>query len=251
MAGHSKWANIKHRKERQDARRGKYWSKCSRAIIAAARAAGPDPEMNLALRYAIDEARYANMPKDNIERAIKKGAGAGTGENYESARYEGYGPAGVAILVDTLTDNRTRTVNELRSIFNKGGGNLGSAGCVAYMFDTLGQVLVNADDADEDTIMDAAIDAGAQDVAPPEPDQGDPGVWTITTGPTEFQIVKNALENAGIPIAQAQIAMVPKNTITLSAGDARKLINLVEAIEDNDDAQKVYTNADFDHDNPA
>ena len=248
MAGHSKWANIKHRKERQDARRGKHWSKCSRAIIAAARAGGPDPEMNLTLRYAMDEARYANMPKDNIERAIKKGAGAGTGENYESARYEGYGPAGVAILVDTLTDNRTRTVNELRSIFNKGGGNLGSAGCVAYMFDTIGQVLVNADDADEDTIMDAAIDAGAQDVSPPEPADGDEGVWTITTGPTEFQTVKDALENAGIPIAQAQIAMVPKNTITLSRQDARKLINLVETLEDNEDAQKVYTNADFDHD---
>ena len=246
MAGHSKWANIKHRKERKDAKRGKYWSKCSRAIIAAARNGGADPEMNLTLRYAIDEARYANMPKDNIERAIKKGAGAGAGENYESARYEGYGPAGVAILVDTLTDNRTRTVNELRSIFNKGGGNLGSTGCVAYMFDTLGQILINAADADDDTIMDAAIDAGAQDVAPPEPADGDDGVWTITTGPTEFQIVKTALENAGIPIAQAQIAMVPQNTITLNTSDARKLINLVETIEDNDDAQKVYTNADFD-----
>ena len=204
--------------------------------------------MNLTLRYAIDEARYANMPKDNIERAIKKGAGAGAGENYESARYEGYGPAGVAILVDTLTDNRTRTVNELRSIFNKGGGNLGSTGCVAYMFDTLGQILINAADTDEDAIMDAAIDAGAQDVTPPEPADGDDRLWTITTGPTEFQIVKTALENAGIPIAHAHIALVPKNTITLSREHARKLINLVETLEDNDDAQNVYTNADFDED---
>ncbi|MBN4052698.1 YebC/PmpR family DNA-binding transcriptional regulator [Roseiflexus sp. AH-315-K22] len=252
MAGHSKWSNIKHRKERQDAKRGKYWSKCSRAIIAAARSGGGDPDMNLTLRYAIDEARYANMPKENIERAIKKGAGAGAGESYESARYEGYGPGGVAILVDTLTDNGTRTVNELRSIFNKGGGNLGSTGCVGYMFDTLGLILVDAKDVDEEKIMDAAIEAGADDVAAPEPNESDnadnadnAGFWTITTTPSTFQTVKAAMEQAGYTITEAQIAMVPQTTLRISGEDARKLINLIDAIEDNDDAQKVYTNADI------
>jgi YebC/PmpR family DNA-binding regulatory protein len=245
LAGHSKWSNIKHRKERQDAKRGKYWSKCSRAIIAAARSGGGDPDMNLTLRYAIDEARYANMPKDNIERAIKKGAGAGAGESYESARYEGYGPGGVAILVDTLTDNGTRTVNELRSIFNKGGGNLGSTGCVGYMFDTLGQILVDAKGVDEEKIMDAAIEAGADDVIAPEADEDDAGFWTIATTPNAFQDVKSALEGAGYTITEAQIAMVPQTTLSISGEDARKLINLIDAIEDNDDTQKVYTNADI------
>ncbi len=246
MAGHSKWSNIKHRKERQDAKRGKYWSKCSRAIIAAARNGGGDPDMNLTLRYAIDEARYANMPKDNIERAIKKGAGAGAGENYETARYEGYGPGGVAILVDTLTDNGTRTVNELRSIFNKGGGNLGSTGCVGYMFDTLGQILVDAAGVDEEQIMDAAIEAGADDVAAPEVEDGDDsGFWTITTSAGEFQAVKSAMEAAGFKITEAQIAMVPQTTLSIGSNDAGKLMNLIDAIEDNDDTQKVYTNASF------
>ena len=245
MAGHSKWSNIKHRKERQDAKRGKFWSKCSRAIMAAARSGGGDPDMNLTLRYAIDEARYANMPKDNIERAIKKGAGAGTGENFESARYEGYGPGGVAILVDTLTDNGTRTVNELRSIFNKGGGNLGSTGCVGYMFDTLGQIVVDAEGVDEERIMDVAIEAGAEDVVAPETEDDDAGFWTVTTTVSEFQAVKKAMEGEGFTITEAQIAMVPQTTLSIGSGDARKLVNLIDAIEENDDTQKVYTNADF------
>jgi len=246
VAGHSKWANIKHRKDRQDQKRGKLWSKCARAIIAAAKSGGPDPAMNLTLRYAIDEARYANMPKDNIERAIKKGAGEGGGEDYAAVRYEGYGPGGVAILVDTLTDNRTRTVNELRTAFSKGGGNLGNSGCVAYLFDTRGQIMVSAEGIDEEKIMEAAIEAGATDVQSPEPDDDDDaGYWTLTTEPTEFQAVKDALEDAGFKISEAWIAMVPQNLVSLRGDDARKLMNLIDVLEDHDDAQKVYTNADI------
>ncbi len=244
MAGHSKWANIRHRKDRQDKKRGTQWSKCSRAIIAAAREGGPDPDTNLTLRYAIDEAKYANMPKDTIERAIKKGAGAGSGENFLPARYEGYGPNGVAILVDTLTDNKTRTVSEVRSIFNKRGGNMGNAGSVAFMFETKGQILIAATATSEDALMETAIEAGAEDVQNPEGDEGE-GFWTVFTGPTEFQSVKESIEKAGIEITEAEIAMIPTNTVTLGADDAQKLMNLVEALEDNEDVQKVYTNADF------
>ena len=239
MAGHSKWANIKHRKAAVDKKRGKLWSKVSRAIIAAARQGGGDPATNLTLRYAIDEARYANMPKDTIERAIKKGAGAGTGENFESARYEGYGPGGVAVLVDTLTDNRTRTVNDVRTIFNRNGGNLGSAGCVGFLFEAHGQILVEAGQVDEDALMEAAIETGADDVQ--APDDAD-GFWTILTGPTEFQRVKEGLESAKIAIAEAEVAMIATNAVTVRGEDARKLLQLVDALEDNDDVQKVYTN---------
>jgi len=243
MAGHSKWANIKHRKERQDQKKGKVWSKCSRAIIAAARAGGPDPETNLALRYAIDEAKYENMPKDTIQRAVDKGAGAGAGDSYEEVTYEGYGPNGVAILIDALTDNRTRTVNEIRTIFNKNGGNLGNTGCVAFMFQARGQILVDASKADEDTIMEHALEAGALDVEAPD-DEGE-GFWAVVTEPGDFVAVRNALESNGIQIEQAQLTKVPDNTVALDASDARKLLNLVEILEDNDDVQKVYTNADI------
>jgi len=246
MAGHSKWANIKHRKERQDKKKGKVWSKCSRAIIAAARAGGPDPETNLALRYAIDEAKYENMPKDTIQRAVDKGAGAGAGDSYEEVPYEGYGPNGVAILVDALTDNRTRTVGEVRHIFSKHGGNLGNTGCVSFIFQTKGQILVDASSADEETLMEHALEAGAEDVEPPEPEDDDhPGYWTIVTDPSEFVAVRQRLEAAGVRIEQAHITKIPDNTVSLNAEDARKLLNLVEALEDNDDVQKVYTNADI------
>jgi YebC/PmpR family DNA-binding regulatory protein len=242
MAGHSKWSNIKHRKARVDAKRGKLWSKCSRAIIAAARAGGGDPATNLSLRYAIDEAKYANMPKDTIERAVAKGAGEAGGDNFERVRYEGYGPGGVAVLVDTLTDNRTRTVGELRLLFNRSGGNMGTSGCVSYMFDARGQVLVDAAGVDEERIMEAAIEAGAEDVQPPG--EGSE-FWTILTAPEQFQAVKDSLEGAGIQISDAQLAMIPQNTVELRGGDAKKLMNLVEGLEDNDDVQKVYTNADI------
>lgn len=246
MAGHSKWANIKHRKERQDAKRSKVWSKCSKALMAAARAGGGDPDTNLTLRYAIDEAKYANMPKDTIQRAIDKGAGAGQGDAFESITYEGYGPGGTAIIIDTLTDNKNRTVTELRTLFKKGGGSLGNAGTVAYMFQTKGQILVDASKVTEEQIMDLAIEAGAEDVQAPEADDDDAGFWTILTEATEFQQVKVALEEAGIEITEAQIAKIPGDTVAVSGEDAKKVVNLIEGIEDNDDVQSVYTNADID-----
>jgi YebC/PmpR family DNA-binding regulatory protein len=241
MAGHSKWHNIKHRKAAVDKKRGRLWSKCSRAIIAAARQGGPDPESNLTLRYAIDEARYANMPRDTIERAIKKGAGEIGGEAWEKVRYEGYGPGGVAVLIDALTDNRTRTVGDLRLQMGRFGGNLGAAGCVSYLFETKGQIVV-AGSVPEEQMMEAAIEAGAEDVAPPD---GDEGAWVVTTGPTDFQRVKDRLEGAGIAIEQAEIAMIPTTRVSVSGEDARKLLSLVDAIEDLDDVQKVYTNSEI------
>jgi len=242
VAGHSKWANIKHRKARQDAAKGKIWSKCSKAITAAARAGGGDPDMNLSLRYAIDEARYQNMPKDNIKRAIEKGAGATGGADFENQTYEGYGPAGIAIIVETLTDNRTRTVNSLRTIFSKSGGNLGNSGCVAYMFDTKGQILIPAKGADEERVMEIALEAGADDVEAPSDEEG---FWTILSGPTDFQAVKDAIEGAGLTIEEAQIAQIPQQTSEVRGEDARKLMNLLDAIEDDEDVQKVYSNADI------
>ena len=243
MAGHSKWANIRHRKERQDKKRSKIWSKCSKAIMAAARTGGPDPDTNLALRYAIDEAKYANMPKDTIKRAIDKGAGAGSGDAFESITYEGYGPAGVAIIVDTLTDNKTRTDGEVRNLFKKLGGSMGNSGAVSYMFSTKGQILIEAGKTTEDQIMELAIEAGAEDVEAPEADEG---YWTILTEIGEFIAVKEAIEAAGIEISEAEITKLPADTVELTGDDAQKAFNLIEALEDNDDVQKVYTNADID-----
>ncbi|MEO1534406.1 MAG: YebC/PmpR family DNA-binding transcriptional regulator [Planctomycetota bacterium] len=243
MAGHSKWANIRHRKERQDKKRSKIWSKCSKAIMAAARTGGPDPDTNLALRYAIDEAKYANMPKDTIKRAIDKGAGAGSGDAFESITYEGYGPAGVAIIVDTLTDNKTRTVGDVRNLFKKLGGSMGNSGAVSYMFSTKGQILIEAGKTTEDQIMELAIEAGAEDVEAPDADEG---YWTVLTEIGEFIAVKEAIEAAGIEISEAEITKLPADTVELTGEDAQKAFNLIEALEDNDDVQKVYTNADID-----
>lgn len=244
MAGHSKWANIRHRKERQDKKKGKIWSKCSRAIIAAARSGGGDPATNLSLRYAIDEAKYANMPKDTIQRAVEKGAGAAGGDNFEAVTYEGYGPNGVAVIVDALTDNRNRTAPDVRSTFAKHGGNLGATGCVGYMFETKGMIRLPAS-LGEERVMEAALEAGAEDVRAPEPEGDDPGCWTVETGPAEFASVKDALERAGLEVTDAEITKIPGNTVPLEASDARKLMNLVDALEDNDDVQKVYTNAEI------
>lgn len=244
MAGHSKWANIRHRKEKQDKKKGRAWTKCSKALIVAARQGGPDPATNLSLRYAIDEAKYANMPKDTIKRAIEKGAGAGAGENYAEVTYEGYGPGGVAMLVDALTDNKTRTVSDIRNIFNKAGGNLGSAGAVAFMFETKGRILIPAGKIGEDELMNKALEAGADDVQAPEDPTGDePGFWTVLTTPTEFLTVKDALEGSGVPVEDAQIAKIPSNTVEVTGEDVRKLLGLIDALEDNDDVQKVYSNA--------
>ena len=243
MAGHSKWANIRHRKERQDKKRSKIWSKCSKAIMAAARTGGPDPDSNLALRYAIDEAKYANMPKDTIKRAIDKGAGSAGGDAFENITYEGYGPAGVAIIVDALTDNKTRTVGDVRNAFKKLGGSMGNSGSVAFLFSTKGQILIEATKTTEEQIMELAIEAGAEDVEAPDSDEG---YWTILTEITEFIAVKEAIENAGIEISEAEITKLPADTVEVTGDDAQKVFNLIEALEDNDDVQKVYSNADID-----
>ncbi|KAA0214324.1 MAG: YebC/PmpR family DNA-binding transcriptional regulator [Leptolyngbya sp. PLA3] len=241
MAGHSKWANIKHRKAKQDQKRGKVWTKCSKAIIVAARAGGGDPDTNLSLRYAIDEAKYANMPKDTIQRAIDKGAGAGGGENFEAVSYEGFGPGGAALIIDGLTDNKTRTVTDVRNAFKKYGGNLGTTGSVSFMFKTKGQIIL-AGSHDENTIMEKALDAGAEDVQAP---QGEDGAWVIITEVSSFQQVKEAFESGGIEIAEAAITKIPNDQQLVGEEDARKLLALIDALEDSDDIQKVYSNADI------
>lgn len=241
MSGHSKWANIKHRKARQDAARGKMWSKCSRAIIAAARSGGGDPATNLTLRYAIEEAKAANMPKDTIERAVKKGAGADADAvNYESIRYEGYGAEGVAIIVEALTDNRNRTAPEMRSIFSKFGGNLGATGCVGYLFEQKGVFTVDAAKTPgEDAIMELALECGAEDA------RLEDGLWTITTSAADYLNVKEAIDARNLPCESAEVTMIPENTIAVSIAGAGKILRLVDALEDNDDVQKVFTNADL------
>lgn len=254
MAGHSKWANIKHRKARQDNRKGKVWSKCSKAIMAAARSGGGDPDTNLSLRYAIDEAKYENMPKDTIKRAIDKGAGETGGADFQELVYEGYGPGGTALLIIGLTDNNTRTVGDVRVCFKKGGGSMGNAGTVAFMFQTKGQIIVDANKYGEDQIMEVALESGADDVESPEGlggDGDDKGVWTIVTEPTEFLGCKDAIEAAGIEIMEASIARIPDNTVAVAGDDVRKVMNLIDALEDLDDVQKVFTNADFDADDLA
>jgi len=236
MAGHSKWANIKHRKARQDQKRGKEWSKCARQIIVAARNGGGDPDTNLALRYAIDDAKAVNMPKDTIEKAVKKGTGELGGENYEAATYEGYGPNGVAMFVEALTDNRNRTAGEIRSTFSKHGGNLGTDGSVAFMFNRRGLISVPKAAIGEEAIMDAALEAGAEDVA----DADD--YWEIQTDPADFQQVREALMNREIPIETASLTMIPENTVLCTGNDAKKVLNLMDALEDNEDVQKVHAN---------
>lgn len=258
MAGHSKWHNIKHRKAAVDKKRGKIWTKCAKAIIVAAKVGGPDPASNLSLRYAIDEARYANMPRDTIERAVKKGAGGLGDENYEPVRYEGYGPGGVAMIIEALTNNRTRTVGDLRLAFSKYGGNLGNSGCVSYMFEPKGQIVISTVQHDEsdkkakpvprgplsEQIMELAIEAGADDIEEPEAGE-DESQWTILTPVPAFQPVKDAVESAKIKIADAQLAMVPNMRTTIRGEDVKSLLALVDAIEDLDDVQKVWTNSDI------
>lgn len=245
MAGHSKWHNIKHRKAAADKKRGKLWSKCSRAILVAARTGGGDPDSNLALRYAIDEARYANMPRDTIERLIKKGAGELGTENYETIRYEGYGPGGAAFIVDALTDNRTRTAGDVRLAFSRYGGNLGANGCVAFLFESKGQIFIPAAGVDADRLMEAAIEAGAADVEMPA-DDSDEATWTVTTGPAEFLGVRSGLEDAGFTITDARIEMVPMTRVVADGDTAKQLMDLVDALDDLDDVQKVYSNFDVD-----
>ncbi len=240
MAGHSKWANIKHKKAREDAKRGKIFSKLAKEIAVAARLGGGDPEANPRLRHAIERARSFNMPKDNIERAIRKGTGEGGGADYEQVVYEGYGPGGVAVMVEVLTDNRNRTVAEIRHAFSKNKGNLGESGCVSWLFESRGYIAVPKARADEETVMEVAIEAGAEDVR----DGGD--VWEILTEPGQYDAVKRAVEEAGLPVESAELTMLPKNTVRLEGADAERMLRLMEMLEDNDDVQNVYANFDID-----
>ena len=239
MSGHSHWAKIKRSKATVDARRGREWSKLARRIIVAARVGGGKPEENLSLRYAIDDARAANMPKDTIANAIKRGTGEIGAENYEQVIYEGYGPGGVAIMVDCLTDNRNRTVPELRKIFERAGGQLGSSNCVAYMFEQKGTFTISADLTDEDTLLELALDAGAEDV------RKETDVFEITCAPADFSAVKEALAVAGIETIAAEIAMVPTTSVTIAEDRARQVLTLMETLQDSEDVQNVYSNFDI------
>lgn len=236
MAGHSKWANIKHKKARNDSKRAKVWSKCVRAIIVAAKCGGGDPAANLTLRYAIDDAKAENVPKDTIANAIKKATGEQDGQSYEQLVYEGYGPNGVAMMLDVLTDNRNRTAPEIKKIFEKRGGNLGTTGCVGYLFQNKGQVFVSKEHADEEALMEAALDAGAGDII----DADDS--WQVLCEPTDLIPVREAIEAANITIESANLTMIPETTVTCTGKDAERIINLIDDLEDHDDVQKVHAN---------
>jgi YebC/PmpR family DNA-binding regulatory protein len=238
MAGHSHWAGIKHKKAATDAKRGKLWSKLARGIIVAAKIGGGDPNANLGLRYAIDKAKDANMPKDTIEKAIKKGTGGLDGVTYEDVLYEGYGNNGVAIMCEVLTDNRNRTAAEIRKIFENKGGSLGASGCVAWIFHKKGLLVVEADEADEETLMELAIEAGADDF------EKVGQIYEITCSVENFQAVKKALQEKEIPIQLAEMSQVPSNSVTLDENGARKILALMDALEDQDDVQNVSGNFD-------
>lgn len=239
MAGHSKWANIKHRKAGQDAKRGKIFTKMLREITVAVKTSGADPASNPGLRTAIDKALGANMRRDTIDNAIKKASGALEGVNYENARYEGYGPGGVAVIVDCLTDNRNRTVAEVRHAFTKAGGNLGTDGSVAYLFTKLG-ILSYAPGMDEDALMEAALESGAEDVT-----TNDDGSIDVTTTPESYLAVKEALVAAGFEPDNAEVTMQAATMAELDAEDAEKMVKLIDRLEDLDDVQNVYSNADI------
>ncbi len=241
MSGHSKWSTIKHKKGAADAKRGKLFSKLSRAIMVAAKEGGSDPGSNLALQNAIEKARSYSMPKDNIERAIAKGAGEGTdGSIFEIVVYEGYGPEGVAVLVEALTDNRNRTASDVRHLFTKFGGNLGATGAVAWQFERRGVVLVPADGVDEDALVLAAADAGADDV------ERDGSTFVVSSAPEELVSVRAALEAAGLELESVGLSMVPKTTVEIAdESTAKQVVRLVEGLEDNDDVQDVYANFDI------
>lgn len=239
MSGHSKWANIKHRKAAEDARRGKLFTKLAREITVAARDGGGDPEYNFALRLAIDRARAANMPGDTIERAIKRGTGELEGGRFEEAIYEAYGPNGIALLIKVVTDNRNRTVAEMRRIFNRQGGSLGESGSVMWQFDRKGRIVVETDGTDPEEMTLLAIDAGAEDF------EIDGDLLSIYTAPTDLEVVKHRLESGGAHIADAELTMVPKTMLELDAEQTLKTLRLLEALEDLDDVQEVYTNLDI------
>lgn len=245
MAGHSKWKQIKHKKAITDNKRAAAWTKLIREITVAAKAGGGDPAGNPRLRLAIDTAKGANMPNENIDRAVKKGTGELEGVSYEEVTYEAYGPAGVAIMVDTLTDNANRTVADLRKWLSRNGGNLGTTGSVAWMFDRRGQIHIDAEKYGEERVMEAALEAGAVDV------QVEEGGYTVLTEVPDFHAVQDALREQGIVWEDAELAMVPKTEVKVEGPDADKLVKLLDLIEDMDDVQKVYSNADVDVDSLA
>ncbi|MFV0349171.1 MAG: YebC/PmpR family DNA-binding transcriptional regulator [Halodesulfovibrio sp.] len=238
MAGHSKWANIQHRKGRQDAKRSKAFTKAAKEIIIAAKGGG-DPAGNARLRAAIAAAKAVNLPKDKIDNAIKKGTGELAGGDIAEVMYEGYGPGGVALLIEAATDNRNRTVAEVRHLLNKGGGSMGEAGCVGWMFDRKGVVTVDKDKISEEQIMELGLEAGAEDVI----DQDT--TWEVRAALADFEAVRSAFEEAGIEVASAEMAMIPQNTIEVDAQVGQKLLNLVDMLEDNDDVQNVWANFDL------
>jgi len=245
MAGHNKWSKIKHRKAVVDKRRGKAWTMCSRAIIVAAKTGGGDPNFNFGLRAAMDDARYYNMPSDNVERAIKKGLGGGAGEDYEVMRYEGYGAGGVAVVIDAFTNNRARTAGDVRLLLGKHGGKLGTAGCVSHQFEQKGRVEVLADRAAGDRLMEVALEIGADDVRGPSSsdENADACIWEVICPPNIFAQVRAALEKAGHTLGDSSIEMLPLVSTNVGGSDAESLAEMIEALEENDDIKRVYSNA--------
>lgn len=239
MSGHSKWSTIRHKKAATDAKRGKIFTKLIKEITVSARMGGGDPGSNPRLKTAIAAAKAENMPKDNIDRAVKKGTGELEGVSYEESTYEGYGPGGAAVFVESLTDNKNRAVADIRHIFNKSGGNLGSSGCVAYLFDKKGYLVVEKSAADEETLMEVALEAGAEDV------REDESNFEVITEPADFESVKSAVDEAKIPVVAAEVTMLPQTVARLEGKEAEQMIRMMEMLEDCDDVQKVYTNADI------
>ncbi len=239
MAGHSHWAQIKHKKAAKDAKRGKIFSKLVREIIVAVRQGGPDPTMNPRLRMVLDKAKQHNLPKENIERAIKRATGEEGGAQFEEVIYEGYGPGGVAFVIKTVTDNKNRTVNEIRHIFSKHGGNLATSGSVLWQFEERGVIYIPKDATDEESLLEIALEAGADDMET-EGDQ-----FVVYTSPKAFSQVKEAIEQAGITISSAQLTMLSKNTVPIAGEMAKKVLKLYEALEEHDDVQEVYANFDI------
>jgi len=241
VAGHSKWAQIKHKKAQVDAKKGKIFTKIVKEISVAARLGGGDPEKNPRLRLAIDRAREVNMPSDNIKRAIMKGTGELPGTSYEEIVYEGYGPGGVALLIEVMTDNKNRTVSEIRHLLSKHGGSLGETGCVSWIFEKKGYILVDKKAVDEDTLLSVALDAGVDDLKNDEKEDN----YEIIVPPDKLKEVKNAIEQAGINVSMAEVTMLPKNYVPVEGSVAEQMIKLMEALEEHDDVQNVYANFDM------
>jgi YebC/PmpR family DNA-binding regulatory protein len=239
MSGHNKWASIKHKKGANDAKRGKIFTKLIKEITVAARMGGGDPNGNPRLRAAVLAARAENMPKDNIERGIKKGTGELEGVSYEESLYEGYGPGGAAVLVESLSDNKNRSVAEIRHIFSKNGGSLGTNGCVAWMFKKKGYIAIERSAVDEEKLMEKALDAGAEDV------REDETTFEVITAPEDFEAVKAAIDGLQVPYISSEVTMLPQNTTSLAGKEADQMVKLMDMLEDCDDVQKVYTNADI------